>query len=591
MASLALAFDILARDKGASSTLEKIGGSAEKTGGKLSKLGGVAKGAGIALGGLAVGGVAALGAALVQGGKDAVSFETLARKTEAVLKSTGNTAGTSVKGIQKLAGSLESLSGVDEELIINSQNVLATFTKIRNTKTDKIFDQATKSALNMSVALGQDLQSATTMLGKALNDPIAGISAMSRAGVQFTQDQKDQIRVMVEAGDVMGAQKVILGELETQFGGVAEAAGSGMAGSMARLQDAFSDAFRELATALLPTLTDLAEWLAAHLPAAIETARNGLKGVVDWVQANWPTIQGVISAVANVLINDVWPVVRNFGFYIVTAFSSLVGWVDENWPKVQAVIEAVAAFLEDTVWPMIDTFTTDVVAAFERVKVWHDENMPDIKQAWMDFAVFLLGDVWPKINDFVEFTILAFVSLGRGVAMVWRSIKDEVGFVVGYIVNGAGVLFRNWIGQMETGFRALGDMAKHAWEWIKKVISVLDTVFEKMGKVSGTGGNVGGFLQTLGTVVPGGGVVDDFIGLFSGRAMGGPVTAGVPYIVGEHRPELFVPTQNGYIHPRVPEMAGGSTYNVTIVAPPGTVRGERDLVRELRSAKYLLGDV
>jgi hypothetical protein len=499
VASLALAFDILARDKGASATLDKIGGKAEQTGGRLGKLSGVAKGVGIAFGGLAVGGVAAFGAALVQGGKDAVSFETLAKKSEAVLKSTGNTAGTSVKGIQKLAGSLESLSGVDEELIINSQNVLATFTKIRNTKTEKIFDKATESALNMSVALGTDLQSAATMVGKALNDPIAGLTAMGRAGVQFTDAQKEQIRVMVEAGDVMGAQRIILGELETQFGGVAEAAGSGMAGSMARLQDAFSDAFRELATALLPTLTDLAEWLAAKLPGAIETTKNGLKGVVDWVQTNWPTIQGVVSTVANVLINDVWPVVRNFGFYIVTAFSGLVGWVEENWPKVQAVIEAVAAFLEDTVWPMIDGFASDVVAAFDRIKIWHDDNMPDIKQAWIDFAVFLLGDVWPKINDFVEFTLLAFMSLWRGIAMVWRSIKDEVAAVVGYIVNGGGVLLRNWVGQMETGFRAVGDMAMYAWEWIKKVIDVLDTVFEKMGKVSGTGGNVGGFLQALGT--------------------------------------------------------------------------------------------
>lgn len=591
MASLALAFDILARDKGASTTLERIGGAAENTGGKLSKLGGVAKGAGILLGGLAVGGVAALGAALVQGGKDAVSFETLTKKTEAVLKSTGNTAGTSVKGIQKLAGSLESLSGVDEELIINSQNVLATFTKIRNTPTDKIFDKATESALNMSVALGTDLQSATTMLGKALNDPIAGISAMTRAGVQFTDAQKEQIRTLVESGDVIGAQTVILGELETQFGGVAEAAGSGMAGSMARLQDAFSDAFRELATALLPTLTDLAEWLAAKLPGAIETTKNGLKGVVDFVQTYWPSIQGVISSVATFLIDDVWPKVKDFVFYIVTAMSGLLGWVIANWPTIQATVEAVANFLKDDVWPIIEDFAELVVGAFQDIRDWCDENLPSIKDAWMDFGVFLLGDVWPKINDFVEFTLLAFISLGRGVAMVWGAIKDEVGAVVGYLVTGAGVLLRNWLTQMETGFRAIGDMAKYAWDWIKKVISVLDTVFEKMGRVSGTGGNVGGFLQTLGTVVPGGGVVDDFLGVFAGRAIGGPVTAGVPYIVGERRPELFVPSQNGYVLPRVPEMAGGSTYNVTIVAPPGTVRGERDLVRELRSAKYLLGDV
>lgn len=42
------------------------------------------------------------------------------------------------------------------------------------------------------------------------------------------------------------------------------------------------------------------------------------------------------------------------------------------------------------------------------------------------------------------------------------------------------------------------------------------------------------------------------IGGFLGRAGGGPVTAGTPYVVGEHRPELFVPNTNGRIVPRLP---------------------------------------
>ena len=40
------------------------------------------------------------------------------------------------------------------------------------------------------------------------------------------------------------------------------------------------------------------------------------------------------------------------------------------------------------------------------------------------------------------------------------------------------------------------------------------------------------------------------------REAGGPVRAGVPYVVGEKRAELFVPEQDGYILPRVPESFG-----------------------------------
>ena len=43
------------------------------------------------------------------------------------------------------------------------------------------------------------------------------------------------------------------------------------------------------------------------------------------------------------------------------------------------------------------------------------------------------------------------------------------------------------------------------------------------------------------------------------RASGGPVMAGQPYIVGERRPELFVPDRNGRIIPRVPSATATSS--------------------------------
>lgn len=43
------------------------------------------------------------------------------------------------------------------------------------------------------------------------------------------------------------------------------------------------------------------------------------------------------------------------------------------------------------------------------------------------------------------------------------------------------------------------------------------------------------------------------LGLGGAREGGGPVKAGVPYIVGERRMELFVPDQSGYIYPSVPQ--------------------------------------
>lgn len=325
MASLELAFDILARDK-ASGAFKSAGDSADGFKSKLSNIGTVAK---TALAGTAIGAIAGLGAAMATGVKDAVSYETLQNKTAAVLKSTGNAAGTSVKNIQSMAAKLESLSGVDEELIINGQNVLATFTKVRNEtgKGNKIFDRATASALDMSVALGTDMQSAVTMVGKALNDPIAGLTAMSKAGIQFTDQQKDQIKWLVENGRQLDAQKIILGELETQFGGTAEAAGSGLAGDMARLKDVFSDTFRELATRMLPMLTDVAAYLSENLPGAIDRVSSWFTGTLV------PALAPVVAAFRD----DILPAVK---VAVEEGFAALSLWWDNNGETVLGAIDA-----------------------------------------------------------------------------------------------------------------------------------------------------------------------------------------------------------------------------------------------------------
>lgn len=48
-----------------------------------------------------------------------------------------------------------------------------------------------------------------------------------------------------------------------------------------------------------------------------------------------------------------------------------------------------------------------------------------------------------------------------------------------------------------------------------------------------------------------------FSSLF-GRASGGPVMANTPYIVGEKRPEIFVPSTAGRIVPNLDELRGKS---------------------------------
>jgi hypothetical protein len=188
-------------------------------------------------------------------------------QTNAVLKSTGGVAKVTSKDITTLSSSIMKMTGIDDEAVQAGQNLLLTFTKIRNEtgKGNDIFDQATLAMTNLSVAMGKDLSSSAILVGKALNNPVKGVSALSRAGVQFTDDQKNLIETLVDSGNVMDAQKMILRELETQFGGSAEAAGKTLPGQLNILKQTFSNLAGELVSGFLPSVARVATRLVDFL--------------------------------------------------------------------------------------------------------------------------------------------------------------------------------------------------------------------------------------------------------------------------------------------------------------------------------------
>lgn len=183
-----------------------------------------------------------------------------AAQTAAVLKSTGGAANVTAQDVTELAGKLSKLSGKDDELIQRSENLLLTFRNIHNElgEGNQVFDRATAAALDLSVAGFGELEQTSKLLGRALNDPRTGLTALTRAGVTFTQEQKKTIRSLVETGDVLSAQKLILEEVEAQVGGSAEAYGKTLPGQIDRAKESFNNLAGNVVGVLAPALESLA---------------------------------------------------------------------------------------------------------------------------------------------------------------------------------------------------------------------------------------------------------------------------------------------------------------------------------------------
>ncbi len=202
-------------------------------------------------------------------------------KLEAVLKATGNAAGFNIDQLKGMASGLQEVSTFGDETILSGMALLATFKNIRG----EAFERTTKAAMDMSTVMGTDLQSSLLMLGKAVNDPLLGLTALGRAGVQFNDAQKEQIELMVESGDLMGAQTLILKELESQFGGAAEAAGGPFNKALGQLKNTWGDLLEEIGFAIVDNEAFVA--ILEEVKGIIEDVIPQVKGIVagfaDWI--------------------------------------------------------------------------------------------------------------------------------------------------------------------------------------------------------------------------------------------------------------------------------------------------------------------
>ena len=184
---------------------------------------------------LAGAGVIALGLRAVI--KNTIEAEKAQAQLNAVLRSTQGVAGVTAEAALKLSSSLQSITVFGDEAVTGVQSLLLTFTKIGS----NVFPDATKATLNIAQALGQDLKTSAVQVGKALNDPVRGITALQRVGITFSEDQRRLIESLVDTGQAAEAQRVILAELETQFGGSAEAARNTLGGAIEGLKNSFGD--------------------------------------------------------------------------------------------------------------------------------------------------------------------------------------------------------------------------------------------------------------------------------------------------------------------------------------------------------------
>ena len=425
----------------------------------------------------------------------------------AVLKSTGGVAGVTADMATKLANSLQKQSAFTDEAILSGENLLLTFTNIGQ----DIFPQATQIITDMSQALGQDLKASAIQVGKALQDPILGVTALRRVGVNFNTAQTEVIKNLVNTGHAAEAQALILKELNTEFGGSAKAAYDALP-PLEKMNKRFGEMQESVGRALLPVIEKFTEKIIPIIDK-----------IAVWIEEN-PKLTGTIIIMAGSLA-------------LIVTVVGLVGMAMGALIPVATALGVTLGVLMGWMLIIPVAIAAVIAAGVFLYKHW-DEVKVKVTEIWTAIMNFFTV-VWDKIKTIFKFA---------------------VDFIIGLVVLGFKAMGIDIVGAMgiiSKALTAVWDVVKIVWkaatDWLKKMTegwgdsikaiiqSVVSFITDKFkwitDKFDGIKKAAGNIFSTVGNAI--GGAVNKVSSIGSGItgfANGGmvPGPVGAPMIAMVH---------------------------------------------------------
>ena len=449
-------------------------------------------------------------------GEDVLQANAVLRQVAKTTNQFGSELDSVTNRLIKFADAQELRLGVDAEVVKQVQAQLLSF-KALGASADDVggtFDRATKAAFDMAMVLKKDASSQALALGKALEDPIRGITALRRGGTTFTEQQQEQIRTLVESNRLLDAQALILTEVESQYGGAAEA------GAL------YSDRFRlgleqikeTIGIALLPSFQNFVEYFL----------NNVVPPLSKFFEEDFPQI-----------IRDLQPVVED-----IVAFFGEVGQglkdflnIDEDVSLLQGILQKLSALGDN---PEFLAFMGSVRTIFNEIGA----VLPGI--------VFNIAELAAKLAPLLEGTLKNVLPLLSDLLR----IVDGIDFFLGEILDRFGEFGDEGPSFLDFIDRLINPMARLQVA-IKAIADGFDAAVTAFKRFQALGG-----FEGTGVITPPGA---------KKRAGGGRVTGGMSYLVGEMGPEIFQPGRGGNIVPNDQlGRGGGASIVINVTAGMGT---------------------
>lgn len=408
---------------GIAKELNGLGGIGQDAGNAISGgIGGGLKGLGPAIAGaFAIGAIKNFTENLIQAGEaEQVSNNRLA----AIAKSMnifGSEAGTVVKRLQDYSSVQQLALGIDDDVIKSTQAKLLTFKDLAASADSAggAFDRATMAAMDMAAAGFGDASNNAVQLGKALQDPIKGVTALARSGVTFTEQEKEKIKALVESGNLLDAQNMVLKAVEMQVGGTAAATAT----ASAKMDQAFAVVSESIGLLLLPAFESIATVISTSIVPAVQ---GFVQFLADnpWAQTLAVALTSVAVALSAVAIGyAIWnsAIIAN----TVALLANPIGLIIAGVVALTAAIIFLATkttFFQDT-WTAMSKWVTSSVKAlgeffgttFEAISV----GLTGFVNGWITLFEGFINRVIGGLNGIINLanTALSAIAAATGGAI------------------------------------------------------------------------------------------------------------------------------------------------------------------------------
>lgn len=231
------------------------------------------------------------------------------------LKVTGATAWTSSEELVKMSEDIAHSTNYTVGEIQDMQSVLLGFRNI----TGETFKEASNAVTDMATVMGMDLKSAVQTVGKALDDPIKGLDSLRRQGFAFTDEQKKELEILVKNGEQLKAQKIILDELSTTYGGASKSAQS----SFDKQKDAIIELKETIGNQLMPIFSQMADASANSLRGLTEIVKK-----IDFasIVAHFEYVVDIVKEFLTMFYNNIKETFNKLGIQLEFSSDNFETW-------------------------------------------------------------------------------------------------------------------------------------------------------------------------------------------------------------------------------------------------------------------------